>query len=54
MAEEYNLASGRIYNIEASRVICSGDGASGAHSDIAHPEIAHLLWQAAIAAVDAP
>ena len=25
-----------------------GGGFSGAHSDIAHPEVAHVLWQAAL------
>lgn len=43
---EYGFAPGRVYNLEASRVICNGDGASGAHSDIAHPEVAHAAWQA--------
>jgi hypothetical protein len=34
----------RIYNIDASAVIRNGDGPSGAHSDIAHPEVAHAFW----------
>ena len=43
--EEYGFLPGEIYNIEASRVICNGTGASGAHSDISHHEVAHLMWQ---------
>src|SRR3546814_5762586 len=35
---EYGFAPGRVYNLEASRVICNGHGASGAHSDIPHPD----------------
>jgi hypothetical protein len=48
---EYGFNAGHIYNIDASRVICHGDGPSGAHSDIAHPEIAHLFWQTAVTGV---
>ncbi|MFM0521834.1 CHAT domain-containing protein [Caballeronia jiangsuensis] len=46
----YAFKSGTIYNVDASSVICNGDGASGAHSDIAHPEVAHLFWDAVLAA----
>lgn len=45
----YNFAAGRVYNIEASRIISNGGGLSGAHSDIAHIEVAHLFWAAALA-----
>jgi hypothetical protein len=48
---DYGFDVGHIYNIDASTVICHGGGPSGAHSDISHPEIAHLLWQAAVAGV---
>lgn len=44
----YGFKPGAIYNIEASRVIKDGGGASGAHSDIAHPEVAHVFWEAAL------
>jgi hypothetical protein len=47
----YGFRPGSIYNVEASRVIKQMDGASGAHSDIAHPEVAHVFWEAAIATV---
>jgi hypothetical protein len=47
----YGLAAGTIYNVEASTVICHGGGAAGAHSDIAHPEVAHIFWQAALTAI---
>jgi len=43
---QYNLAPGQVYNVDASSVISNGSGASGAHSDICHPEIAHLMWEA--------
>jgi hypothetical protein len=44
----YRFAPGITYNIEASRVIASGGGFSGAHSDIVHDEVAHIFWQAAL------
>lgn len=47
----YGFDAGRTYNIDASTVICHGRGPSGAHCDIAHPEIAHIFWQAALAGI---
>lgn len=47
--ENYGFKPGRIYNLESSNVIKNGSGFSGAHSDIVHPEVAHALWQAALA-----
>jgi hypothetical protein len=47
-AADYGFDAGHVYNIDASTVICHGGGASGAHSDISHPEIAHVFWQAAL------
>jgi len=44
----YQLQPGGIYNVDASRYVCKLDGASGAHSDIGGPEVAHLIWQAAL------
>jgi hypothetical protein len=44
---DYEFGSGRIYNFDASAVIKTGDGASGAHNDISHEEVAHLVWSAA-------
>jgi hypothetical protein len=46
---EYRFEPGKIHNLEASQFICKGDGSSGAHSDIAGPEVAHAIWQAAFA-----
>ena len=46
---EYKFAPKRVYNLESSRIIANGGGASGAHSDIAHPEVAHVMWQAVTA-----
>ena len=44
---DYMFQPGRIYNLESSTYICEGQGLSGAHSDIAKPEIAHVIWEAA-------
>lgn len=46
---EYGFAAGKIYNLESSKYICKMDGASGAHSDIDGPQVAHAIWQAALA-----
>lgn len=45
---DYGFQNGRVYNLDANGVIKTGGGFSGAHSDIAHPEVAHVLWQAAL------
>jgi hypothetical protein len=45
--DSYVFAKGKLYNIEASRVICKGGGMGGAHSDIDGPEVAHLWWELA-------
>ena len=43
----YDFQSGGVYNLEASAYIHKSLYAfSGAHSDIAHPEVAHAVWQA--------
>ncbi|MEP6831893.1 MAG: hypothetical protein ABJB74_00810, partial [Gemmatimonas sp.] len=47
----YAFQAGRIYNIEASRVICEGKFPVGAHSDIAKAEVAHIFWQAVLSGV---
>jgi hypothetical protein len=46
----YDFTKGKIFNLDGSQFICKKDGASGAHSDIAGPEVAHVLWAAAFAA----
>jgi hypothetical protein len=46
----YGFERGRVYNIESSGVINVGGGFSGAHSDIAKPEVAHAVWEAAMTA----
>jgi len=43
---KYGFSSGNIYNIECTSVIKDGSGPSGAHSDIAKPEVAHAMWEA--------
>jgi len=45
----YDFRAARVFNLEASDVIRNGDGVAGAHGDIAHPEVAHAFWSAAIA-----
>lgn len=52
-ADPYAFAGGRIYNVDGSSFICKIEGVSGAHSDIAGPEVAHLIWQAALPAAGA-
>lgn len=42
----YAFEPGAVCNLDASRVIALLDGPGGAHSDIAHPEVAHLQWEA--------
>lgn len=46
---DYNFAPGRAYNLECSEVIREETGC-GAHCDIYHPQLAHAVWQAALAA----
>ena len=48
--QAYQFAAGGIYNLEASKFIRSGGGASGAHNDIAGPEVAHAIWEASLPA----
>jgi hypothetical protein len=42
----YAFEPGRVYNLDSSEFICLGRGASGAHSDIAKPEVAHAIGEA--------
>jgi hypothetical protein len=46
--DDYNFHPGTIYNLESSGYIKKMDGAQGAHSDIAGPQVAHAIWQAAL------
>jgi len=43
--QPYDFQRGHIYNLECTNVIKDGSGASGAHSDIAKPEVAHAMWE---------
>lgn len=47
---DYDFAPGGVYNLECSAVIREGSGRGGAHNDVSHPEVAHAVWQAALAA----
>ena len=46
---DYSFASGKIYNLESSKYIAKMNGVAGAHTDIAGPQVAHAIWQAALA-----
>jgi hypothetical protein len=50
----YNFEPRKIYNLDGSQFISHMDGVSGAHSDIAGPEVAHVIWAAAFASVAVP
>jgi len=52
--DAYSLESGKLYNVDGSQFIAHMDGVSGAHSDIAGPEVAHLIWAAAFASAAGP
>jgi hypothetical protein len=45
--QQYHFEPGKIYNLESSQYIRTGNPPSGAHSDIVHPEVAHVIWEAA-------
>jgi hypothetical protein len=46
----YSFEPGRIYNLESSRYIARMESlGSGAHNDIAHPQVAHAWWSAVLA-----
>jgi hypothetical protein len=49
LAQSYGFQAGQTYNINSNDVIRNGSGASGAHSDIDHPEVAHAFWEAIVA-----
>lgn len=40
----YDFRHGQVYNLEGSRYIYRGGGASGAHCDIDNPEVGHAFW----------
>lgn len=44
----YGFRPGHVYNVNCSRVIREGSPPAGAHSDIAKPEVGHLVWAAAL------
>lgn len=46
---DYAFENGKIYNLDSDEFIKKMDGASGAHSDIDGKQVAHALWQAALA-----
>lgn len=48
---DYRFRPGRLYNVDCKQVIREGGPPSGAHSDIARPEVAHLVWAAALAGI---
>ena len=49
VTSEYSFLPGHVYNLESSDVIKKNEGFGvGAHSDFAHPEVAHAFWQAVL------
>lgn len=51
VTHDYGFKGGRVYNLESSGVIKKDEGFGvGAHSDFAHPEVAHVVWQAVLSA----
>jgi len=50
LGHDYGFVPGHVYNVKCDSVIRAGGGLSGAHSDIAHPEVGHLFWGAVLAA----
>ncbi|HEV8652371.1 MAG TPA: hypothetical protein VG276_24015 [Actinomycetes bacterium] len=52
--EGYRFEPGRLYNLEASGVIRRGETIAGAHCDVTRPELAHAVWQAALASSRVP
>jgi hypothetical protein len=49
VTKAYEFEPGRVYNLRSDDVIRTGGGLSGAHSDIAHPEVGHAFWEAVLA-----
>ena len=49
----FSFEPGKSYNLEASQFIKKMSGASGAHSDIDGPQVAHAIWQAAFTSLAA-
>jgi hypothetical protein len=47
--DPYDFRADLVSNLDSDAVIAKGGGASGAHSDICHPEVAHAVWQAVTA-----
>ena len=48
-SEPYHFERGKIYNIESSQYIAEMQSlGSGAHNDIAHPQVAHAMWSAVL------
>jgi|HubBroStandDraft_2_1064218.scaffolds.fasta_scaffold00415_12 hypothetical protein len=45
----YNFKGGKVYNLDGSQFISKMEGLSGAHNDIAGPEVAHSIWESAFA-----
>jgi hypothetical protein len=47
--QPYSFERGNIYNIESSKYIAEMQSlGSGAHNDIAHPQVAHAMWSAVL------
>jgi len=53
MTDPYAFEESVVYNLDARKVIKNGNGIAGAHSDIAHPEVAHALWASVLLGINA-
>jgi hypothetical protein len=47
VGQKYPFGAGAVINVDAGRIIATGDPPSGAHSDIFHPELAWITLAAA-------
>lgn len=47
----YFFRPGMFYNLRSDAAICNGGPPSGAHCDIAKPEVANAVWQAALSSM---
>jgi hypothetical protein len=49
----YEFERGKVYNLDGSRYIAEMRSlGSGAHNDIAHPEVAHAMWSAVLLEIE--
>lgn len=52
MQHAYAFKPQTLYNLECSNVIKNGAGLSGAHNDIAHAQLGHVVWEAVLQSME--